>query len=241
MLDHCRARVPHYGNPGYARGPLATLAELATLPTLTKRSVLEAGVDRFRAPGLTPHQYRTDLTSGSTGTRLEIWHDVDAYGYHGATVLRRFILSGYRPWWRIAQIKPFPRPVRWFQRLGLLPRTVISAGQSEQDIAHQVLAVRPQVIMGYPVVLRGLLRTLGPEELTTLGRSLRLVMTDSELLTDEVAALLSRGFGVPVYDEYSAYEVLTVSSQCRSGSMHVDEDRVWLRSSTRVATGRRWH
>src|SRR5699024_10468404 len=76
--------------------------------------------------------------------------------------------------------------------------------------------------------LRGILRILSPDQLRTLRASLRMVMTDSELLTDEVADLLREGFGVPVFDEYSAYEVLTVSSQCRHGSMHVDEDRVWL-------------
>jgi phenylacetate-CoA ligase len=53
-------------------------------------------------------------------------------------------------------------------------------------------------------------------------------MTDSELVTEPVRALFAERFGVPVCDEYSAYEVLTVGSQCRFGSMHVDEDRVVL-------------
>jgi phenylacetate-CoA ligase len=82
--------------------------------------------------------------------------------------------------------------------------------------------------MGYPVVLRALLRHLSGSDLTRLRRTLRLVMTDSELLTDTVADALRDGFGVPVFDEYSAYEVLTVSSQCRAGSMHTDDDRAWL-------------
>jgi phenylacetate-CoA ligase len=228
MLAHGRAHVPYYRTRAAYPDRIGSLAELTALPVLTKSAVLAAGVDQFRTPGLARRRYRSDVTSGTTGTRLELWHDVDAYGYHGATVLRRFLLSGYRPWWRIAHIKPFPRPVRWFQRLGLFPRTVVGAGQSEEDIARQVLALRPHLIMGYPVVLRGLLRTLGPDRTATLGRSLRLVMTDSELLTDEVAARLRAGFGVPVFDEYSAYEVLTVSSQCRAGTMHVDDDRVWL-------------
>lgn len=227
MLAHCHEHIPAYAGPEY-KVPLSSVGELAALPLLTKRDVLDAGVDSFRTPGLPSSQYRVDVTSGTTGTKLEVWHDADAYGYHGATVLRRFLLSGYRPWWRIAHIKPFPRPVRWFQRLGLFPRTVVGAGQSDEEIKNQVLAVRPQLIMGYPVVLRGLLRSLTPAESVRLKRTLRMVMTDSELLTDEVAELLADGFGVPVLDEYSAYEVLTVSSQCRAGAMHVDDDRVWL-------------
>ncbi|MEV0269605.1 hypothetical protein AB0H43_12555 [Hamadaea sp. NPDC050747] len=222
MLAFCRANVAYFQEYPAALG---SLAELAELPTLTKRQVLDAGVEAFYAP---VGEYRTDVTSGTTGTRLSIRHDVGAYGYHGATVLRRFLRSGYRPWWRIAHIKPFPRPVRWFQRLGLFPRTVVSAGQPEAEIARQVLAVRPNLIMGYPVVLRAILRNLDDAELARLRRSLRMVMTDSELLTDEVAQLLTDRFGVPVFDEYSAYEVLTVSTGCSAGGMHVDEDRVWL-------------
>lgn len=226
MLAHARVRVPHYA--ALPPGPLGDLADLARFPVLTKRAVVEAGVEQFHDPTLAPRDYRTDVTSGTTGTRLEIRHDVAAYGYHGATVLRRFLLSGYRPWWRIAHIKPFPRPVRWFQRLGLFPREVVGAGQSEEVIAKHLLRIRPQLVMGYPVVLRGVLRVLDDADRKALGASLRMVMTDSELLTDEMAALLSEGFGVPIYDEYSAYEVLTVSTQCRHGSMHVDEDRVWM-------------
>lgn len=228
LLGYCRTRVPYYREGDYPDEPLASLTELARLPSLSKPAVLDAGVDRFRTPGLAPGRYHRDVTSGSTGVRLEVWHDVDAYGYHGATVLRRFLRSGYRPWWRIAHIKPFPRPVRWFQRLGLFPRVVVPAGQSESALARQVLAIRPGLIMGYPVMLRALLHTLTGTELTRLRRTLRMVMTDSELLTDEVAAMLADGFGVPVFDEYSAHEVLTVSTQCRHGAMHVDEDRVWL-------------
>ncbi|MDN5895169.1 MAG: hypothetical protein L0H93_14245 [Nocardioides sp.] len=227
MLEHCRNRVPHY-----AELPLPpcmdSLDELGGLPVLTKSEVLTKGVDDFRDSALPAPRVRTDVTSGTTGTRLEIWHDVNAYGYHGATVLRRFLRSGYRPWWRIAQIKPFSRPVRWFQRIGIFPRVVIGAGQSEEAIAAQVVRARPRLLMGYPLVLRGILRVISPEDLQTLRSSLRMVMTDSELLTDEAAELLREGFGVPVFDEYSAYEVLTVSSQCRDGSMHLDEDRVWL-------------
>ncbi|MFI7696192.1 phenylacetate--CoA ligase family protein [Nonomuraea sp. NPDC049655] len=227
LLAFARAHVPHYADPRYDV-PLHSLADLAKLPILDKATVLDGDLSRFHTPGLSTKDYRLDRTSGTTGRVLEVRHDVAAYGYHGATIFRRFLLSGYRPWWRIAHIKPFPRPLRWFQRLGLFPRTVIGAGQGDAKILADVLKVRPHLIMGYPVVLRGLLRAASPAQVAELRRTLRMVMTDSELLTDEVRELLQNGFGVPVYDEYSAYEVLTVSTQCDRGAMHVDEDRVRL-------------
>jgi phenylacetate-CoA ligase len=230
MLEFARARVPYYRDrPEYGGlPPLASLSDLDKLPLLDKPAVLAAGVDRFHAPGLPPRRYRADRTSGSTGRVLVVRHDVDSYGYHGATLVRRFLSSGYRPWWRIAQIKGFDRPVRWFQRLRIFPRVVVPAGLPGDELKDRVLAVRPQLIMGYPVMLRALLRELSDAELGRLRRTLRLLMTDSELLTEQVAGQLGAGFGVPVFDEYSAQEVLTVAAQCRAGSMHVDEDRVWL-------------
>lgn len=229
MLAYARAQIPYYReHPGYPDHPLSDLAELAQLPLLDKRAVLDAGMERFHAPDLPSWRYRTERTGGSTGTLLVVRHDIDSYGYHGATLVRRFLASGYRPWWRIAQIKGFERPVRWFQRLGIFPRVVVPAGLPEEELKRRVLEIRPHLIMAYPVMARALLRALEPDELAQLRRSLRLIMTDSELLTPQVAAALTEGFGVPVYDEYSAQEVLTVSTQCHAGSMHVDEDRVWL-------------
>lgn len=229
MLAFARTHVPHYRDgAAYPDRPLASLAELSRLPLLDKPTVLAAGVDRFHTPGLRRGRYRADRTSGSTGTVLQVRHDAAAYGYHGATLVRRFLQVGYRPWWRIAQIKGYERPVRWFQRLGLFRRVVVPAGLPEAEIARRVLAARPHVIMGYPVLLRAVLRQLSAVDISRLRRTLRLVMTDSELLTDEVAALLADGFAAPVHDEYSAYEVLTIATGCRAGSMHVDEDRVWL-------------
>lgn len=228
MLEHAFTSVPYYRGQSPPQLPLPSLARLDQFPVLTKRDVLDAGVERFRTPGLAPSSYQVDVTSGTTGTRLEVWHDVDCYGYQGAAVLRRFLRSGYRPWWTIAQIKPFDRPARWFQRLGLFPRVVVNAGQSQEAIAADLLRIRPRLLMAYPVVLRAMLRTLSPAELARLRSRLRLVFTDSELLTDETAELFEREFGVPILDEYSAYEVLTMATECRSGSMHIDADRTWI-------------
>jgi phenylacetate-CoA ligase len=223
MLDHARAGIAYYGGPEYDVR-LDTLADVARMPLLRKETLLALGVERFHAP--LRGWVQEDLTSGTSGQLLRVRHDAGAYGYHGATLLRRFLMAGYRPWWTIAHIKPFPRPRRWFQRFGLFRRTVIHAGLPDRALVERILAARPHVIMAYPVMLRALLRGLSAEELARLRGRLRLVLTESELLTDDVRTLLADRFAVPVRDEYSAFEVLTVACQCRHGSMHIDEDRV---------------
>jgi phenylacetate-CoA ligase len=226
MHRYARGRVPYYAtDPAYDR-TIDSLDDLRTLPVLDKDLVLSLGPERLHAAR--SGWYQHDRTSGTTGRVLHLRHDAGAYGYHGATVVRRFLSAGYRPWWTIAQLKPFARPHRWFQRFGLFPRTVVNAGQPESAVKDDVLRLRPRLLMGYPVMLRALLRNLTDAELAALRRRLRLVFTDSELVTEEARAVLAERFGVPVCDEYSAYEVLTVASHCRYGSMHVDEDRVVL-------------
>ncbi|WP_433087533.1 phenylacetate--CoA ligase family protein [Dactylosporangium sp. CA-052675] len=222
MLAAARADVAHYGDPAYA-GHLRRLPDLAGLPIVTKAQV-RAAPERFHAPER--GWFQTDTTAGSTGSVLRVRHDAGAYGYHGATLLRRFLRAGCRPWWTIAHLKPFPRPSRWFQRFGIFRRTVVHAGLPERELAEAILALRPRVLMGYPVMLRAVLRELTGDELARLRRSLRLILSESELLTAETRALLGEGFGVPVRDEYSAFEVLTIATECRHGSMHVDADRV---------------
>lgn len=224
MLAFARADVPHYRDPAYTI-TVNTLEDVTRLPLLPK-AVVRADVTRFHAER--PGWVQTDTTSGSTGHIMQVRHDAHAYGYHGATVLRRFLMAGCRPWWSIVHIKPFPRPRRWFQHFGMLPRTVVPAGLPERELKDAVLAIRPRILMGYPVMLRALLRELSPSDLAVLRRRLRVVLSESELLTAEARTLLAEGFGVPVYDEYSAFEVLTIASECRCGAMHVDEDRVLL-------------
>ncbi len=96
------------------------------------------------------------------------------------------------------------------------------------ELKRELLANRPKVLVGYPVHLRTLLRQMTADELASLRRTLRIVMTESELLLPEQRALLANGFGVPVFDEYSAFEVLGIAYDCVHGRAHLAEDRVFV-------------
>lgn len=225
MHRYARRSVPYYADPTYDVS-IASLNDVAQMPLLSKDTVRQTDPTLLYGPWR--GWFQEDVTSGTTGRVVHVRHDSVAYGYHGATIMRRFFASGYRPWWTIAQIKPFPRAVRWFQKCGIFRRTVVHSGLPELELKNEVLRLRPNVLMGYPVMLRALLRSLSPDEMVRLRRTLRLVFTDSELVTEPVRAMFADRFGVPVLDEYSAYEVLTIGSHCRHGEMHVDEDRVFL-------------
>ncbi|MCA2221831.1 phenylacetate--CoA ligase family protein [Nonomuraea aurantiaca] len=230
MLELARTRVPYYReDPRYARGgPLRDLSELAELPVLDKRVLREQPLDRLLADGVDQDRCLSFQTSGSTGRRVRILHDRDSHDYHMAACVRRFLATGrYLPTDRLSHIRPFAPPARMFERFGLFRRHVILSHRPMREIKAELLANRPKVLIGYPVHLRALLRELTPEELARLRRTLRIVMTESELLLPEHRAMFAERFGAPVFDEYSAFEVLNVTYDCRYGRAHLGEDRVY--------------
>ena len=231
QLNGCcalRERVPYYRDgPGYGVGLLGGLADLAAFPVLTKADLRGRPPGDFLADGTVPERCVEFHTSGTTGQRLRVLHDRDNFDYHTAAGVRRFLATGgYLPTYRLSHLRHFTTPRRAFERLGLFRRHVILTHRPMAQIKGALLANRPQVIIGYPVHLRELLRNLGTEELARLRRTLRLLMTESELLVPEHRRALAEGFGVPLFDEYSAYEVLNVYFECRHGRCHLAEDRV---------------
>ncbi|GAA3018528.1 hypothetical protein [Streptosporangium longisporum] len=228
MIEYARARVPYYrDDPRYSRPPLTALADLSDLPVLDKEVLRERPLEDLLADGVDPARCRSFQTSGSTGRRVRILHDEASHDYHGAALVRRFLATGrYLPTDRLTHIRPFAPPARMFERFNLFRRHVILSHRPMAEIKAELLANRPKVLIGYPVHLRALLRALTAAELARLRRTLRIVMTESELLLPEHRTMFAERFGAPVFDEYSAFEVLNVAYDCTHGRAHLSEDRV---------------
>ncbi|MGW3438376.1 phenylacetate--CoA ligase family protein [Streptomyces bacillaris] len=228
MLAHARTRVPYYRErPDYRTGRLRSLAEVAKLPVIDKGVLRDRPLEELLADGAEPGALPTFRTSGSTGRRVTVVHDHHSHDYHLASCVRRFLATGrYRPTDRLSHIRPFAPPSRGYQKAGLFRRHVLLTDRPMDEIKAELLAARPRVVIGYPVHLRALLRALDPDELAALRTTLKLVMTESELLVPEHRALLEREFGAPVHDEYSAFEVLNIAYECRHQRAHLAEDRL---------------
>lgn len=230
MVAHARRTVPYYASDSrYAVGRWDSLDDVAALPVLRKDDIFAAGQHRFRSWVVPDDDIVMTRTSGTSGRRLDVAHDQRHHAYHNAACLRRFLATeAYRPWHRLIHIRPVGMPTRWYQRLGLFRRDLVLSSWPPARIHEAVLRARPHVLIGYPTMLRELVRTLEPTDLERLRSTLRLVFTESELLIPEHRAQLADALGAPVFDEYSAYEVLNISFECAAGSAHVAEDRVLL-------------
>jgi len=229
MLRYARENVPAYADPRYDIGPLTSLHDIARLPVLRKVDVVAAGTDPYHSREFADDAVRHGMTSGSTGLMLKLRHDQANYEHDRAANVRRFIATRRCwPWSRIVHFKPFAWPNAWYQRIGLYRRQVVSAGLPARERCERLLAGRPHALVGYPILLRDLLRSLTADEMTRLRRTLRVVFTESELMTPDVRELLEAGFGVPVFDEFSAFELLHVAYDCPERQMHVSEDRCYV-------------
>jgi phenylacetate-CoA ligase len=228
MLTYVTSSVPYYrrrGGPARLRG----LPDMAQIPLLTKSILRSAPSREFVADGLDVDRCVPWVTSGTTGQRVSGWHDQKFHDYHMAACVRRFFATRrYVPTDRLAHVKPYLMPPRAIEKLGLFRRHVILSTTPPRSWVEDLLAYRPRILIGYPVHLRELLRTMTAAELTRLREHLRLVMTESELLVPDVRAALEHAFGVPVRDEYSAFETLNIYFECHRGGRHLAEDRVYV-------------
>jgi len=228
-LRYARVNVPAYAHPRYEVTSPTSLDEIAHLPVLRKVDVIAAGTDPYHSREFADDAVRVATTSGSTGVMLQVRHDQANYEHDRAANVRRFLTTRRCwPWSRIVHFKPYPWPNAWYQRLGLYRRWVIPTALPARERCERLLAGRPNALVGYPILLRDLLRSLTPDEMNRLRRTLRVVFTESELMTPEVREQLETGFGVPVFDEFSAYELLHIGYDCPQREMHVAEDRCYV-------------
>lgn len=229
MVEHCRALVAFYAADAYATGPITSLGDFERLPLLDKATLRSLPPETFFARGLDRSACVPFVTSGSTGKRVEGLHDTECHDYHTGALVRRFHATGrYLPYYRLTHVKPYPAPKKWHEWLGLFRRHVVASSLPMPEIVEETLANRPQVLLGIPTYLREFVRTCTPGQLARLKSSLKAVFTESELLLDVHRAELEQALGVPVFDEYSAFEVLNVYYECSSGGRHIAEDRVYV-------------
>jgi phenylacetate-CoA ligase len=90
---------------------------------------------------------------------------------------------------------------------------------------------RPKCLFGYPcsfTLMASMAAAAGIDlaELSRLG--LEVICTTSEMLTDVDRQIISKAFGVPVYDSYGLREGGLVGHECGEGTMHCVEEQLIL-------------
>ena len=217
--------------PGYEGVPLedeaSALEQLSRWPFVTKGQVRN-NPEAF----LTRDPLSTDifsLTSGTTGTPLNVWRTRDAF-----RELFRSSAAG-RSWFGVELrcrrasftgkvVVPTHSDRVW--RVNLPGRQLVLSQYHLRPgtLERYVQALRwwkPQVLDGYTSNLVELARLMKQQ-----GLQLRipLIVTTCEMLTESSRALLEEVFQGRVSDKYGSSENLALAIECKEGSRHVFEN-----------------
>ena len=235
MLELAARRVPYYREHWEKRrkqGDRASWSYLENWPIL-KKDPIRRNPQAFLVDGANIKSLIEEHTSGTTGTPLTLWRNLETerqwYALYEARV-RRWNGFSYRDRWAILGAQPIVpatqrHPPFWVWNAGLNQLYLSAIHLSEDFIPFYIEALwkhRVRYLLGYPFALAVLVRLA--EKRALILPELEAVITNSEVLLPEVRQILAQGFKCRVVDTYGMSEMVAAASECQSGWMHVWPD-----------------
>src|SRR5262245_18029353 len=239
LLGHVVARSPYYRE---ALGSDAAGAELADLPTLPKTRLMEEFDRIVTDPRLRLADLEPFLAEANAGARY--LDEYRVFSTSGTTGLPGLFLYSQREFAQAVAVT-----VRTFARLGMTPRTrIVGVGAPGSiHISNQVIAAmgaggsgvsvttpleetvavlnayQPEIVGGYASALA----ILAEEQLQgRLGITPSVVLTGSEVLTEDAAARIERAWTKPVQAYFSTEVIVIASDSLDRVGMHVCEEAI---------------
>lgn len=230
------AEVPFYRD-AFARAGLSpqsmTLpADLRQLPAMCK-SVLRREGRRLVSDAPLRLRVATS-TSGTTGSPVSLYQDLDAINREHAFIWRQLSWAGLKPGDRRAWLRGdmiVPADTRegpfWRENHGDRMLMMSSFHLSDATARGYVEALEtydPVVIQAYPSSITFVATWMDNNGVRYRGRSLRGIVTSSETMNAEARELVRRTFGCQVFDWYGLAERVTAIGTCEHGRYHVMSD-----------------
>ena len=263
LMEHQRARLRKLleqvlETSDYYRealGPDAADADLADLPTLPKsvlmehfddlvtdkrlrRSELEAFLDSADAGELYGDQYRLFSTAGTSGVPGVFVYSQREFAHWVAVFLRGFVRLGVTDETRIAGVAApsslhLSRQVAAALLAGREGAPRLAVTMPMETIVGALAEYRPEVLVGYPSVIAA----VAEEQLQgRLDIAPRVVVTASEVLTDDAAQTIESAWGSEPVDMYASTELGLIAMARSTASACTCARRGSSRSSTRTET-----
>lgn len=227
LLEGARRDVPHY-RASLPPDPLATLADLRSLPTLEK-GMLRRDPFAFVSERLPRRQLWARKTSGSTGTPLTFHLDREATRHQQAAADAMLAAYGCpfgerRARFSGAYVAPYARTTPpfwiWIDSYRQLQCSAYHLAPPFFD--HYLQAIRAARVAygtGYPSAWY--LLACHVLERGGAPPGLRAIITDSEGVSLDQQAVIEHAFGCPVYQTYGTGEIGQIAWQCRERRYHV--------------------
>ena len=229
LVKHAYTSVPYYhelfDSLGLKPEDVNSVSDLHLVPILTKDTILANYPNRILSSDVNWSKCSPRMTSGSSGKKLEVVLDYEVAALYRLMQFRQLLDVGYKPWDKIAYIRYSP-PVTSIilQKLNFFRRHYIPLEWTPEQQVSEILRVKPQIINAYPSVLYLLAKTIGLDQGKRLH--LKLLMSNSELLTGHAREYIEDVFQCKVYDDYSCLEFSAIGFECKMQNLHVAADNV---------------
>ena len=208
-------------------GDFHTTEDLKKLPILDKETLRRDG-GRFVSRSKIKPLLRRAFTSGTTGTPLIIYRDLDNIVYEHAILQRQKSWAGVHYRDRCVTLtgeKIVPadqsEPPFWVKNVpeNKLIMSSYHLSKANAELYIEALhAFQPVCIEGYPSSIYALARFMAEKNITL---PVRAVFTTSETLSVTQRALIQKMFECVVYDYYGMAERVLAIHSCEYGRYHV--------------------
>ena len=206
--------------------------DLARLPLLDKNEVRQAGERMISRSARRP--LVSGSTSGTTGSPTWFHQDLNAITRENAFIWRQLQWAGFRRGERRAWIRGEPvvppdqlRPPFWRMNRGENMLMMSSLHLSDANAALYLDALErfdPVTIQAYPSSISYLAAWMDSRGRCYGGRSLRSIVTSSEMFGRDQREQVARVFGCKVFDWYGLVERVAAIGMCEYGRYHVISD-----------------
>lgn len=206
--------------------------DLALLPLLEKKTVRAAGERMISKAARRP--LVAGSTSGTTGSPTQFHQDLTAITRENAFVWRQLHWAGVRRGDRRAWIRGEPvvppdelKPPFWRRNYSENMLMMSSLHLSDANARLYLDALErfdPVAIQAYPSSISYLAAWMDARGLRYRGRSLKSVVTSSEMFDREQRVQVARVFGCKVFDWYGLVERVAAVGMCEHGRYHLVSD-----------------
>jgi len=231
LMQYAVRHIPFYYGRACGKTAEHAMDVLATWPLLDKDQIKEAGDALLSKKILL--RFPT-YTSGTTGTPLTLYRTPSSAAFEQVLIERQLHWAGWRQgdrrvWLRGDQVVPLQDWGKPFWRRNSAENMLVCSSFHLRDdtIAQYIEAMEafdPVVIQAYPSSIACIARWLLQNGQRYQGRSLKGVVTSSEMLADAARREISTAFNVAVFDWYGQSERVGAIGTCTHGSYHIIED-----------------
>ena len=227
MLNHCFEKVPFYrklfNQLGLKRSHFNSLEDLSKIPVLDK-FVLQDRSDEFRALDFQKYKPRAIDTSGTTGTPLRVYWDLDSNILELTCQWRHFSWAGYKLGDSFLDFRSriWEKPSLFFWNRQCRGLEICSDLVDESNI-HTVAGLlrkyRVKLWRGHPSAIHDLCRLLDDADIQDVKP--RYISTAAEAVLNHHREFIETWSRVPVCDSYGLREHNALICQCPEGGYHI--------------------